>query len=72
MPLASDQESRDVEFVDDTALYIHFEPGALDFVRQTLDRFCRANGASLNWHKSYGLLVGVDDQVTWGLADGFT
>ena len=72
MHLASDRELWDVEFADDIALNICYDPGALDCVRQALDRFCLASGASLNWHKSYGLLVGVENKVTWGLVDDFT
>ena len=31
----------------------------LKLQRTTLDKFCLASGARINWHKSYGLLVGM-------------
>ncbi|MCO5560715.1 hypothetical protein L7F22_014333 [Adiantum nelumboides] len=34
--------------------------------------FCCASGSLINWHKSSGFLVGVDDVCTWGEHQGFT
>ena len=46
--------------------------GVLDATRATLDLYCLASGARINWHKSYGMLVGSQAIPTWGLDEGFT
>ena len=45
----------DVEFADDTTLYIHGDVINLDRVQNALQIFSDATGASLNWNKFVGL-----------------
>ena len=49
----------DVEFADDTALYVDGEIGNLGQVQNALQNFSEVTGASLNWNKSVGVWVGV-------------
>ena len=45
----------DVEFANDTALYVDGEIGNLSRVQDALQVFSNATGASLNYNKSNGL-----------------
>lgn len=58
----------DSEFADDTMLYIHFVADVLDTLRGLLDTLC----GRINWAKSLGILVGIEEDVSWGLDVGFT
>ena len=49
----------DVEFANDTALYVDGEIGNLGQVQNALQNFSEVTGASLNWNKSVGVWVGV-------------
>ena len=51
----------DVEFADDTTLYVDGESTNLDRVQKALQVFSEATGASLNWNKSVGVWVGVEN-----------
>ena len=55
----------DVEFADDTALYVDGEIGNLSRVQDALQVFSDATGASLNWNKSVGIWVGEETHPTW-------
>ena len=51
---------------------VRYAIAMLDATRSVLDVYCLASGARINWHKSYGMLVGSEDQPTWGVTEGFT
>ena len=55
----------DVEFADDTALYVDGEIGNLGQVQNALQNFSEATGASLNWNKSVGVWVGATPHPDW-------
>ena len=46
----------DVEFADDTTLYMRAEEGNLFIAQAALEAFCVASGAKVNWCKSMGFL----------------
>ena len=72
LPLAGERDLVDQEYADDTLLMVLYAIGVLDATRATLDLYCLASGARINWHKSYGMLVGSQAIPTWGLDEGFT
>lgn len=72
LPVGIDEELLDSEFADDTMLYAPYSVDALDSIRDALDTFCLASGALINWTKSSGFLVGVEDACVWGQDVGFT
>ena len=72
LPLAGECDLVDQEYADDTLLMVLYAIGVLDATRATLDLYCLASGAHINWHKSYGMLIGSEDVLTWGVAEGFT
>ena len=47
----------DVEFVDDTSLYLDGQNNNLQKMYTAVQTFCMASGASINWNKSVGFLV---------------
>ncbi|MCO5555221.1 hypothetical protein L7F22_008765 [Adiantum nelumboides] len=47
----------------------HYSSDVLDTIRYALEVFCVANGAHINWDKSYGILTGSSDVPTWGPSD---
>ena len=49
----------DVEFADDTSLYVDGEIGNLGRVQNALHVFSDATSASLNWNKLVELWVGA-------------
>ena len=61
----------DQEYADDTLLYALYIVGILDAIHRALIVFSLASGACINWHKSYGILIGSNEQPTWGISDGF-
>ena len=44
----------DVEFADDTSLYLDGHINNLQKMYTTVQTFCMASGASINWNKSMG------------------
>ena len=71
LPLAGARDLVDQEYAHDTLLMVLYAIAILDATRVTLDVYCVASGARINWHKSYGMLVGSPDVPTWGTAEGF-
>ncbi|MCO5556877.1 hypothetical protein L7F22_010431 [Adiantum nelumboides] len=71
MLVADKPELIDQEYADDTLLFLHYSPDVLDAIQYALEVFCVASGARINWDKSYGILAGSDDVLTWG-PDDFT
>ncbi|MCO5571416.1 hypothetical protein L7F22_025156 [Adiantum nelumboides] len=69
MPVADEPDLIDQEYADDTLLFLHYFPAVLDTSHYALEVFCVANGARVNWNKSYGILAGSDDVPTWGPGD---
>ena len=55
----------DIEFADDTTLYVDGEIGNLGRVQDALQVFSVATGASLNWNKSVGLWEGEETHPEW-------
>ena len=47
----------DVEFADDTSLYLDGQNNHMQKMYTTVQTFCMASGASINWNKSVGFLV---------------
>ena len=47
----------DVEFVDDTSLYLDGQINNLQKMYTVVQTFCMASGASINWNKSVGFFV---------------
>ena len=72
LPLPGERDLVDQEYTDDTLLMVRYAIAILDATRSVLDVYCLASGARINWHKSYGMLVGSEDQLTWGVTEGFT
>ena len=62
----------DQEYAEDTLLMVLYAIVILDAMCSVLDVYCLASGACINWHKSYGMLVGLEDASTWGVVEGFT
>ena len=62
----------DQEYADDTLIMVLYATPILDATRTILDGYCLASGARINWHKSYGMLVGLENIPTWGATEGFT
>ena len=57
LPIRDDSKLLDSEYVDDTALYIQDNVELLERVRITLEIFCLAMGANINWHTSIDFLT---------------
>ncbi len=72
LPLAGERDLTDQEYADDTLLMVLYLAEVLQAMRRALDMYCLASGARINWHKSYGILVGSDDIPDWGVAEGLT
>ena len=66
--LPSERDLVDQEYADDTLIVVLYAMPILDATRSVLDVYCLASGARINWHKSYGMLVGLEDIPTWGAA----
>ena len=47
----------DVEFADDTSLYLDGQINNLQKMYTTVQTFCKSSSASINWNKSMGFLV---------------
>ena len=62
----------DHEYADNTLLMVLYATTYLDATCSILDVYCLASGPHIKWHKSYGILVGSKDALTWGVAEGFT
>lgn len=72
LPLGIEEELPDTEFADDTMLFVTYSEEVLDSLHDALDGFYLASGARINWAKSSGIPVGVEDVCAWGQDDGFT
>ena len=57
LPIRDDADLLDSEYADDTALYVQDDIDSLERVRHSLEVFCLAAGAKINWHKSVGFLT---------------
>ncbi|MCO5586639.1 hypothetical protein L7F22_040580 [Adiantum nelumboides] len=69
--VADEPDLIDQEYADDTLLFLHHSHDVLDTIQYALEVFCVASGARINWDKSYGILAGSNDVLTWG-PGGFT
>ncbi|MCO5556690.1 hypothetical protein L7F22_010241 [Adiantum nelumboides] len=72
MPVDASPYLVEQEYVDDTMIFCQYDSDTLDRLQSTLSVFCCASGSLINWHKSSGFVVGVDDVCTWGDQQGFT
>ncbi|MCO5595280.1 hypothetical protein L7F22_049321 [Adiantum nelumboides] len=72
MPVDAFPDLVEQEYVDDTMIFCQYDSDTLDRLQSTLSVFCCASGSLINWHKSSGFVVGVDDVCTWGEHQGFT
>ena len=57
LPIRTAEELLDSEFADDTAVYLQGGEENLRRFASAMERFCRASGALINWHKSCGFWV---------------
>ncbi|MCO5598479.1 hypothetical protein L7F22_052576 [Adiantum nelumboides] len=71
MHVVDEPDLVDQEYPDDTLLFSRYTLDLLDTICHVLDVYFVANGACINWLKSYGILVGSEEIPTWG-RDGFT
>ena len=55
----------DVEFADDTALYMHGSLQNLKRLELGLQTFCKASGAKINWNKSMALWISKGPPPQW-------
>ncbi|MCO5579950.1 hypothetical protein L7F22_033817 [Adiantum nelumboides] len=70
MPAVDELDLVDQEYAEDTLLFLGYTSDVLDTIRHVLDVYCVASGARINWHKSYGILVGSEEISIWK-RDGF-
>ena len=61
----------DVEFADDTALYMHAEEGNLGKAQPALEAFCVASSAKVSWCKSVGFLFSTRPLPLWRPSESF-
>ena len=61
----------DVEFADDTTLYLRAEEGNLYKAQAALETFCVASGAKVNWCKSVGFWVSMWPLPSWRPSESF-
>ena len=61
----------DVEFVDDTSLYLHGQEASLVQVERAIETFCAASGALINWRKTVGFWVSDRPTPPWSQDPGF-
>ena len=54
------------KYANDTLLMVCYVIAILDATCFVLDVYCLASCARINWHRSYGMLVGLEDTLTWG------
>ena len=52
-------------------LYVQDDEMTLEKVRLTLEVFCMAAGAKINWNKSVGFLTNPGASFQWGMFLGF-
>ena len=71
LPIRDDADPLDSEYADDTALYVQDDIESLEQVRLSLEVFCLAAGAKINWHKSIGFLTEPGASSQWGIFLGF-
>ena len=58
-------EVKDVEFADDTALYLKGDLENLQKIELAIPTFCKASGAPVNWNKSFAFWVGDVEPPLW-------
>ena len=61
----SNIEVRDVEFVDDTTLYLKGDLENLQKTELAISTLCKALGALVKWNKSFAISVGDVDRPLW-------
>ncbi|MCO5579914.1 hypothetical protein L7F22_033781 [Adiantum nelumboides] len=61
MPVVDDPDLVDLEYADDTLLFLQY---ILDTIRYAFDIYCVASGARIYWHKSFGILLGSEEIPT--------
>ncbi|MCO5581581.1 hypothetical protein L7F22_035469 [Adiantum nelumboides] len=72
MPIDGSPDLVEQEYVDEIMIFCQYDSDTLDRLHSTLYVFCCASGSLINWQKSSGLVVGVDDVCTRGEHQGFT
>ncbi|MCO5591071.1 hypothetical protein L7F22_045048 [Adiantum nelumboides] len=72
MPIDGSPDLVEQEYVDDTMIFCQYDSNTLDRLQSTLFVICCASVSLINWHKSSGFVVGVDDVCAWGEHQGFT
>ena len=60
-----ESELLDVEFADDTGLYLEGASDNLMRAELAIGNFCIASGAKINWHKTVGLWIGDSTPLNW-------
>ena len=55
----------DVEFANDTSLYLDGKINNLQKLYTTVQTFCMASSASINWNKSMGFWVSLNSTPQW-------
>ncbi|MCO5598489.1 hypothetical protein L7F22_052586 [Adiantum nelumboides] len=72
MPIDGAHDLLEQEFVDDAMIFCQYVSDTLERLQSTLFVVCCASGSLINWHKSSGFVIGVDDVCRWGEHQGFT
>eukprot|EP00250_Pteridium_aquilinum_P015467 c22598_g1_i1 orf=254-919(-) len=61
----------DSEFADDTGLYLHGQEANLQRAEQSLQVFCEASGALINWRKTVAFWISSSPTPAWSPDPGF-
>ena len=61
----SHQSVLDIEFVDDTAVYLQGDLENVQKLESGLDIFCKRSNAMINWHKSCAIWLCHEAHPTW-------
>ena len=61
----------DSKFADDTGLYLHGQEANLERAEQSLQVFCEASGALINWRKTVAFWISSSPTPAWSPAPGF-
>ncbi|MCO5614189.1 hypothetical protein L7F22_068470 [Adiantum nelumboides] len=72
MPIDRPPDLLEQEYVDDTMLFCQYVPDTLDRLKSALSLFCCASRFLINWDKSSGFVVGLDDVCQWEKQQGLT
>jgi hypothetical protein len=65
------KEVLDVEFADDTCLFLKGNNNNLVKAEHAIQEFCLAPGARINWNKTMGLWISQSDPHSWLLDPNF-